>query len=160
MGRGLRCASGAGRTLETGTLDEKELEQAQGDCRPASIGGGDSVFDRMDSRASDGRVNNALDTPIVILLNGLRGYCHRMTEMNPWDRDPSILKFYAIDERPVAIDRLSQVAWAWDEGSWTSDPSLAPISDTQGVQLSQDDFVHRFPHAALALLDSQLKGVG
>lgn len=83
-----------------------------------------------------------------------------MSKITPPHSDAQILDFYEVDERLVAINRLSHEGWVWDEGLWRSDLNLAQVSDTQGKHLSQDDFVHRFPGAALALLDGQqaLKG--
>ena len=75
--------------------------------------------------------------------------------MNPPNSDASILDFYEVDDLPVAINRQSNEGWVWDDGSWTSDPSLTLISYTEDLQITQDDFVHRFPGAALALLDGQ-----
>ena len=83
-----------------------------------------------------------------------------MSEIKPPLSDAPILDFYEIDERLVAVNRLSHEVWVWDDSSWRSDASLIQVSETQGKHLSQDDFVHRFPGAALALLDGQqaLKG--
>ena len=78
-----------------------------------------------------------------------------MSETNPPISDPSILNFYVVEGRPVMINGLTHEGWVWQGGSWTSDLGLAQKSFTKGLSLSQDDFVHRFPDAALALLDDQ-----
>lgn len=75
-----------------------------------------------------------------------------MTDMNPSNSDTLILDFYEVGGRPVAINPLSHTGWVWDDGFWTSDPTLVRSSYSHGVKLSQDDFVHRFPGAALSLL--------
>lgn len=77
-----------------------------------------------------------------------------MIETNPIS-DPSILSFYVINGRPVAIDGLSHEGWVWEGCSWTRDLGLAQVCFTTGFPLTQDDFVHRFPDAAMALLNGQ-----
>ncbi|MBL4858493.1 MAG: hypothetical protein JKY36_04755 [Erythrobacter sp.] len=88
-------------------------------------------------------------------IEGLRRSFCLMSKANPPTSDPSILNFYALEGRPVVIDGLSHEGWVWQGGSWTSDLGLAQKSFTKGLPLSQDDFLHRFPDAALALLDDQ-----
>lgn len=88
-------------------------------------------------------------------LEGIRRSFSLMSETNPPISDSSILSFYVVNGRPVVIDGLSHEGWVWQGGSWTSDLGLAQISFTKGFPLTQDDFVHRFPDAAMALLKRQ-----
>ena len=76
-----------------------------------------------------------------------------MVETIPSDSQASILDFYELEERPVVVSRVSDEGWIWNDGSWTGDHSLLELSRAKGVSLSQEAFVRRFPHAALALLD-------
>lgn len=76
-----------------------------------------------------------------------------MSEANPSISDQSILNFYVVEGRPVVIDGITHEGWVWEGGSWIKDLDLAQISFRKGWLLSQDDFVRRFPQAAMALLD-------
>lgn len=65
-----------------------------------------------------------------------------------------MLDFFAIDDRPVVINRGAEIGWMWREGSWKGDADLADTIYAEGERLSETDFVHRFPYAALALLET------
>lgn len=69
--------------------------------------------------------------------------------------DTPVFDFFEIDERPVVVNRNSDAGWVWSLGAWQGDNSLVERCYSQGQSLSQDAFVHRFPYAALALLDAQ-----
>lgn len=77
-----------------------------------------------------------------------------MTETTTGKDNRSIIDFYELDARPVAVNRISLEGWVWKKGSWQSGLSLAHRSSTEGNQISSDDFARRFPDAALALLDT------
>ena len=70
-------------------------------------------------------------------------------------RDSPIFDFFEVDERPVIINRNSDMGWVWRLGAWQEDNSLIRRCYTQGRSFSQEAFVRRFPYAALALLDPQ-----
>ena len=79
-----------------------------------------------------------------------------MVETIPSDSQASILDFYELEERPVVINRVSEEGWIWCDGSWVGDHSLVQLSYIKGLRLSEEAFVRRFSHAALALLDDQI----
>ena len=66
-----------------------------------------------------------------------------------------VLDFFEIDDRPVVVNRNSDAGWVWSVGAWQGDNTLVERCYSQGRSLSQEVFVHRFPYAALALLDAQ-----
>ncbi|MBL4858489.1 MAG: hypothetical protein JKY36_04735 [Erythrobacter sp.] len=77
-----------------------------------------------------------------------------MTEATTGKSNHSIIDFYELGDRPVAVNRISLEGWMWKEGSWQSGLSLAHRSHTEGKPMSSDDFARRFPDAALALLEA------
>lgn len=61
-----------------------------------------------------------------------------------------IIDYFEVGGRPAVMERSSGRLWIWTTDHWDSTTVAA---DASSQSITQEDFVHRFPFAALALLD-------
>lgn len=71
---------------------------------------------------------------------------------------PIVFDYFELDDLPVVIDRQGDCGWMWSRGAWQNDVGLPAKCYSAGQALTQDAFVHKFPYAALALLDVEIEG--